>query len=182
MSRVPLKAFGIALVVLVCSAHIGSPDSWFEGSAGPYHVVVNVRMPSVIPGVADIYTRVMSDSVSQVTSMINVFDASDVEEVVLVVICEITFHLRGVHAAVRLGYINRRHTERRKNVASHPLQRHPCPQSDRDHQHDDCDWPAQGWSREVHFFPLGSVTTSSCNSSSCSRTNASTLRPVEVRR
>ena len=76
MSRVPLKAFGIALVVLVCSAHIGSPDSWFEGSAGPYHVGVNVRMPSVIPGVADIYTRVMSDSVSQVTSMINVFDAS----------------------------------------------------------------------------------------------------------
>jgi hypothetical protein len=76
VSRAPLKALGIALVVLVCSAHIGSPDSWFEGSAGPYHVIVNVRMPSVIPGVADIYTRVVSDSVSQVTSMINVFDAS----------------------------------------------------------------------------------------------------------
>ena len=76
MRRVALKALGVAIVVLVCSAHIGSPDSWFEGSAGPYHVVVNVRMPSVIPGVADIYTRVVGDTVNQVTSMINVFDAA----------------------------------------------------------------------------------------------------------
>jgi hypothetical protein len=63
-------------VILICSAHIGSPDSWFEGSAGPYHVIVNVRMPAVIPGVADILTRVVGDSVRQVTSVINVFDAS----------------------------------------------------------------------------------------------------------
>lgn len=71
-----LRALGIAAVMLVCSAHIGSPDSWYEGSAGPYHVVVNVQMPSVIPGIATIYTRVVGDTVHQVTSMINVYDAS----------------------------------------------------------------------------------------------------------
>lgn len=74
--RAWFKAFCIAAVVLVCSAHIGSPDSWFEGNAGPYHVVVNVQMPSVIPGIATIYTRVVGDTVHQVSSMINVYDAS----------------------------------------------------------------------------------------------------------
>lgn len=71
-----LEAFGIAAVMLVCSAHIGSPDSWYEGNAGPYHVIVNVQMPSVIPGIATIYTRVVGDTVQQVSSMINVYDAS----------------------------------------------------------------------------------------------------------
>lgn len=71
-----LRAFGVATVMLVCSAHIGSPDSWYEGNAGPYHVVVNVQMPTVIPGIATIHTRVVGDTVHQVTSMINVYDAS----------------------------------------------------------------------------------------------------------
>ncbi|HEY7859874.1 MAG TPA: hypothetical protein VIB98_00460, partial [Gemmatimonadaceae bacterium] len=76
MRRWLSRLAGVSALLLVCSAHIGSPDSWYEGSAGPYHIVVNVQMPSVIPGVATIYVRVVGDSARQVTSMINLFDAA----------------------------------------------------------------------------------------------------------
>ena len=33
-------------------AHIGSPNVFYEGLAGPYHVKVIVRPPSVVPGLA----------------------------------------------------------------------------------------------------------------------------------
>jgi hypothetical protein len=48
---------GAALTV---RAHVGSPDIFYEGNAGPYHLFVTVRMPQVIPGVAEI--RVRSES------------------------------------------------------------------------------------------------------------------------
>ncbi len=31
-------------------AHVGSPDAFFTGKAGPYDVRVTVRLPGVIPG------------------------------------------------------------------------------------------------------------------------------------
>jgi hypothetical protein len=40
-----------------CLAHVGSPDVYFQGSAGPYHLVVSVRTPPMIPGVAEIQIR-----------------------------------------------------------------------------------------------------------------------------
>ena len=43
--------------VLPASAHVGSPDVFYEGSAGPYRLVVTVRVPQVIPGVAEIQIR-----------------------------------------------------------------------------------------------------------------------------
>lgn len=45
---------GAAIPVL---AHVGSPDVFYEGDAGPYHLFVTVRMPQVIPGVAEIQVR-----------------------------------------------------------------------------------------------------------------------------
>ena len=45
---------------LTVRAHVGSPDVFYEGNAGPYHLFVTVRMPQVIPGVAEI--RVRSES------------------------------------------------------------------------------------------------------------------------
>lgn len=38
-------------------AHVGSPDVYYEGDAGPYHLFVTIRMPQVIPGVAEIQVR-----------------------------------------------------------------------------------------------------------------------------
>jgi hypothetical protein len=50
---------GALLLALICSAHVGSPDTWFEGHAGPYAVRVIVRAPSVIPARAEIVGRVL---------------------------------------------------------------------------------------------------------------------------
>jgi hypothetical protein len=50
-----------ALVALLVSvgavpslAHVGSPDVYFQGAAGPYHLIVTVRTPQMIPGVASV--------------------------------------------------------------------------------------------------------------------------------
>jgi hypothetical protein len=48
---------------LPLGAHVGSPDVFFEGSAGPYRLFVTVRMPQVIPGVAEIEVRSESNDV-----------------------------------------------------------------------------------------------------------------------
>ncbi len=42
-------------------AHVGSPDIFFEGDAGPYHLLVAIRPPVVIPGVAEVEVRTSSD-------------------------------------------------------------------------------------------------------------------------
>lgn len=38
-------------------SHVGSPDVFFEGAAGPYRLLVTVRPPQVIPGVAELEIR-----------------------------------------------------------------------------------------------------------------------------
>ena len=43
---------------LVSMAHVGSPDTFFSGSAGPYQVRVSVRLPGVIPGRAQVTVRI----------------------------------------------------------------------------------------------------------------------------
>ena len=50
-------AAGLSAVVLSL-AHVGSPDTIFEGQAGPYPVRVIVRTPGVVPGLADIAVRI----------------------------------------------------------------------------------------------------------------------------
>jgi hypothetical protein len=43
---------------LPVAAHVGSPDVFFDGKAGPYQAYVAIRTPQVIPGVAEIEVRV----------------------------------------------------------------------------------------------------------------------------
>jgi hypothetical protein len=58
----------LALLLLAISAplaaHIGSPDVFFEGDAGPYKLYVTIRPPQVIPGVAQIEIRSLASDVS----------------------------------------------------------------------------------------------------------------------
>ena len=79
-----MRLFGavatITAIVLVSSAHIGSPDAWYEGSAGPYHAVIQVATPGVVPGVATVYARLKSPDGKpatgvEVTIQVNRFDA-----------------------------------------------------------------------------------------------------------
>lgn len=48
----------VVAAALACMAHVGSPDTFFTGHAGPYPVRVSVRLPGVIPGLAQIAVRV----------------------------------------------------------------------------------------------------------------------------
>jgi len=45
---------------LVLCAHVGSPDTYFEGTAGPYPVRVVIRNPGVVPGLAQISVRLLA--------------------------------------------------------------------------------------------------------------------------
>jgi hypothetical protein len=65
----------LTALIVVCSAHVGSPDAWYEGNAGPYHVIVQVVTPGVVPGVAKVFARVAGSGVEQVTVQANRFDA-----------------------------------------------------------------------------------------------------------
>ena len=69
-------------------------------------------------------------------------DAADVEEVVLVVVREMAFHLRGAHAAVGLRDIDDRQIEVRKDVDRHPGDRQDGGERQADHGDDDRDRPA----------------------------------------
>jgi hypothetical protein len=58
-----------SLLLAACvalSAHVGSPDIFLEGNAGPYPLFVTIRPPTVIPGVAEVEIRVRSKDISQV--------------------------------------------------------------------------------------------------------------------
>jgi hypothetical protein len=49
----------------LAQAHIGSPDVFLEGSAGPYPLYVTIRPPTVIPGVAEIEIRCSSPAIRE---------------------------------------------------------------------------------------------------------------------
>jgi hypothetical protein len=64
-----IKRIFLVLLLLISSvalAHIGSPDVFFEGNAGPYKLFVTIRMPDVIPGVAQVEIRSQSPDVSKI--------------------------------------------------------------------------------------------------------------------
>jgi hypothetical protein len=52
------RVLGVAVLAVLAMAHVGSPDTFFTGQAGPYPVRVSVRLPGVIPGLAQIAVRV----------------------------------------------------------------------------------------------------------------------------
>jgi hypothetical protein len=56
-------------------AHVGSPDTFFQGTAGPYRVRVTVRPPGVVPGRAEIFVRPESEGVSGVSVRPRRYDA-----------------------------------------------------------------------------------------------------------
>src|SRR5579862_5812037 len=67
--RMGIPSFLIALSFVVCvpaRAHVGSADVFYENDSGPYHVFVTVRMPKVIPGLAQVEIRSESKDVREV--------------------------------------------------------------------------------------------------------------------
>ncbi|HZU08632.1 MAG TPA: hypothetical protein VFA02_01915 [Pseudacidobacterium sp.] len=58
----------VLLCVLPARAHVGSPDVYAQGDAGPYKLFVVVRPPLVIPGVAEIQVRAQTPGVESITA------------------------------------------------------------------------------------------------------------------
>ena len=67
MQRVLIVAATMFFSTSVAHAHVGSPDVYAEGHAGPYKLSVVIRPPLVIPGVADIEVRAQTPGVSRIT-------------------------------------------------------------------------------------------------------------------
>jgi len=66
----PLRATRVALALLmavVLAAHVGSPDVYWSGKAGPYPIDVVVRPPQVVPGIAEILVRAPDAGIERVT-------------------------------------------------------------------------------------------------------------------
>jgi hypothetical protein len=61
-----LRAALILALALPLPAHVGSPDIFYEGDAGPYRLLVTIRPPQVIPGVAEIEIRSTAPDVRQI--------------------------------------------------------------------------------------------------------------------
>jgi hypothetical protein len=58
ITRSPNHQILCSLLVVILSstlsAHVGSPDVFVDGQAGPYHLLVTIRPPHAIPGVAEV--------------------------------------------------------------------------------------------------------------------------------
>ena len=66
-SWIALAAFVAALALQPSvAAHVGSPDVFLDGLAGPYRLFVTVRPPYAIPGVADVGILTTADDVRDV--------------------------------------------------------------------------------------------------------------------
>jgi hypothetical protein len=56
----------ILFLPLAGTAHVNSPDVYYDGYAGPYHLLVTIRPPAVVPGVAQVQIRTVSNDVSEI--------------------------------------------------------------------------------------------------------------------
>jgi len=64
--RRALRTAMLLLLAVVCSAHVGSPDAYFRGNAGPYLIDVVVRPPTVVPGLAEVIVHSADTRVASV--------------------------------------------------------------------------------------------------------------------
>ena len=64
--RAALAILMLVLAPMALAAHVGSPDVIFDGKAGPYDVRVIVRVPMVVPGLADVSVRVLGGGAREV--------------------------------------------------------------------------------------------------------------------
>jgi len=61
-----LLSLGLLLLPLAGVAHVNSSEVFFDGNAGPYHLLVTITPPVVVPGIADIQVRCADKDVSTI--------------------------------------------------------------------------------------------------------------------
>jgi hypothetical protein len=65
-TRFIFLALCLLLLPLAGTAHVNSPDVYYDGYAGPYHLLVTLRPPAVVPGEAQVQIRSVSNDVSEI--------------------------------------------------------------------------------------------------------------------
>lgn len=55
-----------ACATRIVSAHVGSPNVFADVTAGPYHLLITIKPPHAIPGVADVEVLTTSDDVREI--------------------------------------------------------------------------------------------------------------------
>ena len=64
-----VRTLTLLALAIASMAHVGSPDTFFTGQAGPYPVRVSVRLPGVIPGLAQIPIRIAGESTQSIRTI-----------------------------------------------------------------------------------------------------------------
>ena len=67
--------FGLLLSISIGWAHVGSPNVFFEGKAGPYPIRVVVRPPEAVPGSVQVDIRFQNGGITNVEVQAVLFDA-----------------------------------------------------------------------------------------------------------
>src|ERR1043166_8161698 len=63
-----MKFWSLTLLFLsaLAFAHVGNPDVYYQGDAGPYRLLITVRPLAMVPGVAQVDVRSTSGYVSKI--------------------------------------------------------------------------------------------------------------------
>jgi hypothetical protein len=64
-----MRARGLIVLFMLNTAafaHVGSPNVYLQGDAGPYRLFVTVNPPAMVPGIAQVQVRVTSGTVSSI--------------------------------------------------------------------------------------------------------------------
>lgn len=75
MKCILLTACSCVLLPLGASAHVGSPNVFFEGQAGPYPLRVVIRPPATLPGIAQVDVRVTGGVATNVSLQATLWEA-----------------------------------------------------------------------------------------------------------
>ena len=65
-----MRSYRLIVLILMLSppafGHVGSPNVYLVGDAGPYHLLLTVNPPAMVPGVAQVQVRLTSGTVSSI--------------------------------------------------------------------------------------------------------------------
>src|SRR5271168_2015749 len=62
-----MACIAVLLLIAPAWAHVGNPDVYFQGTAGPYHLIITIRTPQMIPGTADVEILSATPGISKIT-------------------------------------------------------------------------------------------------------------------
>ena len=69
LREIAVACIAVLLWIAPAWAHVGNPDVYFQGAAGPYHLVITIRTPQMIPGTADVEILSATPGISKITEI-----------------------------------------------------------------------------------------------------------------